>query len=176
MAVRIREIDRIADHSGIAAIDTAFETPVVFDLVIGERRLELVERALPQPRLKRYDIAELFAPWCSWDHGWVAVDDGGIVGVAVVEYEPWHRRLTLWHLYVDRVRRRGGIARALLERVEAHGREIGALRVWLETSTVNVPGIAAYARLGYTLCGVDSTYYESTSVADEVAVYLSKPL
>ncbi|MBC8068633.1 MAG: GNAT family N-acetyltransferase [Deltaproteobacteria bacterium] len=175
MAYTIREIDRAADHAGVAAIDTAFETPSVFELAIGDRRLELVERTLPQPRIKRYDIAELFAPWCTWDHGYVAVD-GGVVGVAAVEYEPWHRRLTLWHLYVDRRRRHEGIARALLERVEAHGRAIGALRVWLETSTVNVPGIAAYARLGYTLCGVDSTYYEATDVADEVAVYLSKPL
>ncbi|MBC8067970.1 MAG: GNAT family N-acetyltransferase [Deltaproteobacteria bacterium] len=175
MAFTLRELDRVTDHDGVAAIDTAFETASVFELAIDERRLELVERTLPQPRIKRYDIAELFAPWCTWDHGYVAVD-GGIVGVAVVEYEPWHRRLTLWHLYVGRPRRREGIARALLERVETHGRKIGALRVWLETSTVNVPGIAAYARLGYTLCGVDSTYYEATDVADEVAVYLSKPL
>jgi ribosomal protein S18 acetylase RimI-like enzyme len=175
MAVTIRELDRVADRAGISAIDTTFETASVFDLAITERRLELVERPLPEPRMKRYPIAELFAHWASWDSGWVA-GDGSVCAVAVVEYVPWHRRLVLWHLYVDRPRRREGIARALLDRVEAHGRELGAARVWLETSTVNVPGIAAYARLGYSLCGVDANYYETTAVADEVAVYLSKPL
>jgi ribosomal protein S18 acetylase RimI-like enzyme len=82
----------------------------------------------------------------------------------------------LWHLYITPERRGEGIARRLLTRAEAHGRALGAQRLWLETSTVNVPGIAAYARLGYTLCGVDTTYYEATPEADEAAVYLSKPL
>jgi ribosomal protein S18 acetylase RimI-like enzyme len=130
---------------------------------------------LSTPRTKRYEIGELFAPWCTWDTGWV-VEDPTICAVAAVEYEAWHRRLVLWHLYVDRARRREGIARELLAKVEAHGRAIGALRVWLETSTVNVPGIAAYAQLGYTLGGVDATLYEATAVADEAAIYLSKPL
>ena len=61
-------------------------------------------------------------------------------------------------------------------RVEAHGRELGARRVWLETSTINVPGIAAYARLGYTLCGADATFYEATYAEGEAAIYLSKAL
>jgi len=48
--------------------------------------------------------------------------------------------------------------------------------VWLETSNVNVPGIAAYTRLGYALCGVDTTLYEATAAAAETAIYLSKSL
>jgi hypothetical protein len=39
-----------------------------------------------------------------------------------------------------------------------------------------VPGIAAYARLGYTLCGADTTLYEATATDDELAVFLSRPL
>lgn len=175
MPLRIRPFDRVRDAAAVNAIDTAFETPTIFALEIGARRLELVAQSLPTPRTKRYPLAELFAPWCSWDTGWVA-EDPGVVAVAAVEYESWHRRLVLWHLYVDRSRRGEGIARALLDRVEAHGREVGATRVWLETSTVNVPGIAAYARLGYTLCGVDAHYYEGTAVADEAAIYLAKSL
>lgn len=175
MPLRIRPFDRDRDAAAVNAIDTSFETPTIFALAIGPRGIELVEHTLPAPRTKRYAIAELFAPWCSWDTGWVA-EDPDVVAVAAVEYEPWHRRLVLWHLYVDRSRRGEGIARALLDVVEAHGREVGAARVWLETSTVNVPGIAAYARLGYTLCGFDAHLYEGTAVADESAIYLSKSL
>jgi len=173
--IRIRNIDRVADAPAIRRLDTSFETSSIYALAITPRRIDLVEQSLATPRTKRYSIEELFAPWCSWDAGWVA-EDPDICAVAVVEHEPWHSRLVLWHIYVDRPRRREGIARRMLAQVEAHGREVGATRVWLETSTVNVPGIAAYARLGYTLCGVDATYYESTQTADEAAVYLSKPL
>jgi GNAT superfamily N-acetyltransferase len=113
-----------------------------------------------------------------WDTGFVAIDDdtGRITGFAAVEYEMWHARLVLWHFYVTPERRRHGLGRALMARVEDHGRDCGARRVWLETSNVNVPGIAAYARLGYTLCGADTTLYDGTSTASESAIYLSKPL
>ena len=88
----------------------------------------------------------------------------------------WHRRLVLWHLYVARARRRTGIGRALLHEVEAHGRERGARTVWLETTSMNVPGIRAYERLGYRLCGCDTTLYDTLVYADEAALYFSKPL
>ena len=174
-SIAIRKVDRVADRSGVAALDTSFETQSVFDVVITPRRIELVERMLPVPLVKRYPIEEVFAHWASWDTGFVAEDER-ICGFAAVEFEPWHARLVLWHLYVAPQRRREGIARALLARVEQHGRELGAHRVWLETSNINVPGIAAYARLGYAMCGVDTTLYEATSAAAESAIYLSKPL
>jgi len=171
----VREMNRKADRAGVAAIETGFETRSVFDVTVTPRRLELVERPLLAPVVKRYPIEDVFAAWARWTTAWVAVADR-IIGFAAVEYEAWHARLNLWHIYVAPERRREGIGRALLARVEAHGRERGARRVWLETSNVNVPGIAAYARLGYTLCGVDTTYYEGTPAAAESAVYLSKPL
>jgi GNAT superfamily N-acetyltransferase len=172
----IREMNRKADRRGVEAIDTSFETSSLFDVVATDRRLDLVERALPSARVKRYPIADAFAPWCSWDTAWVAEHDGEIVGFAAVEYEAWHARLVLWHIYVTRSVRRTGVGRALLAQVEAHGRARGARRVWLETTNVNVPGIAAYTRLGYTLCGLDITEYDTLPYADEAAIYLSKQL
>lgn len=164
-----------ADRAGVLAIDTAFSTPTIFDLVVEPRRLELRERTLATPHVKTYPIEDAFAPWASWKTAWVA-DDDGIVGFAAVEYEAWHTRLVLWHLYVDPSRRRTGIARQLLARVEDHARDRGATHVWLETSNVNVPGIAAYERLGYALCGVDELYYQSLGYAHEQAIYLAKRL
>jgi ribosomal protein S18 acetylase RimI-like enzyme len=102
-------------------------------------------------------------------------DDGQIRGFATVEYEPWHARLVLWFLYISPAYRRRGVGRALLERVEAYGRQAGATHVWLETSNVNVPGVAAYARLGYTLCGADRLYY-GAYMPGESALYLAKML
>jgi GNAT superfamily N-acetyltransferase len=165
-----------ADRAGVIALDTSFETTSIFDVVVTPRRIELVERPLATPLTKRYPIDDAFAHWAMWTDGFVADDDGRITGFAAVEYEAWHARLVLWHFYVAPDRRRHGIGRALLARVEEHGREVGARRVWLETSNVNVPGIAAYTRLGYALCGADTTLYDGTSTAAESAIYLSKPL
>jgi ribosomal protein S18 acetylase RimI-like enzyme len=170
----LRELDRTRDRAGMEAIDTAFDTDAVFDVEIDARRIELVERRLDRPLTRRYSIGEVFAPWARWDTGWVA-DDGEIRGFATVEFEAWNARLTLWFLYVAPAWRRRGIGRALLAQAEAHGRSVGASHVWLETQNVNVPGIRAYERLGYALCGVDHLLY-GDYLPGETAVYLAKRL
>jgi ribosomal protein S18 acetylase RimI-like enzyme len=173
-AIAIRELDRARDRRGIEAIDTGFETQTVFEVATTARTIELIERELAAPITKRYSIGEVFAPWAGWDRGWVA-SDGTIRGFAAVGYEAWHSRLVLWFLYIAPAWRRHGIGRRLLERAEGHGRAIGASHVWLETSNVNVPGVAAYTRLGYTLCGADRLYY-GDYMPGESAIYLAKTL
>ncbi len=148
---------------------------MIFDVVTHARSIALEERPLPRSITKRYPIDEVFASWASWQHGWVAEIDGMVRGFATVEYVAWHQRLVLWFLYVEPVFRRLGVGRALLAEVEQHGRNVGATQVWLETSNVNVPGVRAYERLGYTLCGVDSLYYGSYMPA-ESAIYMARSL
>lgn len=175
MAFTIRALKRKTDQHGVEAVDTSFETTTVFDVVTRARGIELVERKLETPIVKRYSIGEVFAPWARWDEGWVAEEDGAIRGFATVQQEAWHQRLVLWFLYISPAWRRRGVGRALLERVEAHGRVVGATHVWLETSNVNVPGVAAYDRLGYGLCGADTLYY-GEYMPGETAIYLAKRL
>jgi ribosomal protein S18 acetylase RimI-like enzyme len=176
MTFTIRELDRAQDRRGCEAIDTSFETDTIFELVTTPRSLELVERPVAPPHRKRYDIGEVFASWASWDRGWVAEDDDGVIrGFATTEYEPWHARLVLWFLYVDPEARRRGVGRALLARAEEQGRKLRAHHVWLETSNVNVPGVRAYERLGYSLCGADRLFYGGY-MPGETALYLAKPL
>jgi ribosomal protein S18 acetylase RimI-like enzyme len=176
MAIAVRPADRKRDRASVSAIDTSFETNAVFEVAVRARGLELVERTLAQPRGKRYAMADAFAEWSTWDHGWVAEDGGAVCGFAAVEYEPWHGRLVLWHLYITRTRRREGIGRALLAEVERYGVAQGAQRVWLETTSINVPGVHAYERLGYALCGMDVTLYDRLPYEDEAAIYLAKAL
>jgi ribosomal protein S18 acetylase RimI-like enzyme len=173
--VTIRELDRKTDRRAVEAIDTTFETATVFDLAVNARRLELVERTLEAPLHKRYSIGEVFAPWASWTAGWVAELEGAVRGFATVELEPWHQRLVLWFLYIAPAWRRRGVGRALLAQVEAHGRDVGASHVWLETSNVNVPAVHAYERLGYALCGADTRYY-GDYMPGETAIYFAKSL
>lgn len=172
MTSSIRELDRKKDRRAVEGIDTSFETDRVFDLVAAQRSLTLVERTLERPMTKRYPIDEVFAAWASWQRGWVA-DDEGVRGFATVEYVPWHQRVVLWFLYIERNERRRGLGRQLLAQVEHYARSVGATHVWLETSNVNVPGVRAYERRGYSLCGVDALYY-GRYMPGESAIYLAK--
>ena len=172
MTLRIRELDRKKDRRAIEALDTSFETDVIFELVAAQRGLTLEERKLEQTITKGYGIDEVFASWGSWQRGWVA-DDDGVRGFAAVEHEPWHQRVILWFLYIERAHRRRGVGRQLLEHVEAYARSAGATHVWLETSNINVPGVRAYERLGYSLCGADTLYY-GRYMPGESAIYLAK--
>ena len=175
MTFTIRSLDRQKDRKAVEAIDTSFETSTVFDLVASQRRLELHERALATPLTKRYEIGEVFAPWASWNVGWVAEADGGVRGFATAEYEGWNGRVNLWFLYIAPPWRRHGLGRALIAHVEAHARKLGASHVWLETSSVNVPGVRAYERLGFALCGADQTHY-GRYMPGETAIFLAKRL
>lgn len=175
VAVLIRSF-RDSDRKAVGALDTSFETGSMFDVVVKPRSIELSEKPLAAPRTKRYANADIFAQWSTWDTAFVAEIDGAVVGFAGVEYEPWHARLVLWHLYVQAAQRRQGVARALLDQCEAHGRRVGARRVWLETSSINVPGVKAYERLGYSLCGADVTLYDTMPYDDEAALYFMKKL
>ncbi|MFT3924249.1 MAG: GNAT family N-acetyltransferase [Myxococcales bacterium] len=175
MAFHVRELNRARDRRAIEALDTGFETDSIFELVVRPRGLELAERGLERPMTKRYAIDEVFAPWARWERGWVAETNDGVRGFAAVQHEAWHERLILWFLYIDRDSRRQGLGRALLEHAEAHGRSLGASHLWLETSNVNAPGVRAYERLGYSLCGADARYYGSY-MPGESAIYLAKTL
>ena len=169
-------LDPKADRAGVLALETVFETPTIYDVVVGARRIELVENRLETPLVQLHPIGDAFASWAPWDTAWVAEVDGAVNGFAAVEYEAWHSRRSSGTSTTLLVHRGHGIARQLMARVEEHGRARGATHVWLETSNVNVPGIAAYERLGYAMCGSDVLFYQDLPYADERALYFAKKL
>ncbi len=83
--------------------------------------------------------------------------DGEIQGFAVV----WlvHDELHVLNVAVAPEARRRGVARAVLDQVEARGREQGARVSMLEVRRGNAPAIALYRSLGYREVGVRPRYY-----------------
>jgi ribosomal-protein-alanine N-acetyltransferase len=82
---------------------------------------------------------------------------GTVQGFAVV----WlvHDELHVLNVAVAPEARRQGVARAILDRVEAQGREQGARVAMLEVRRGNQPAIALYLSLGYREVGVRPRYY-----------------
>ncbi|HUO12644.1 MAG TPA: GNAT family N-acetyltransferase [Caulobacteraceae bacterium] len=164
------------DASLIAAIDTAFTTLQVYRVDVTADSLSLVACHVASPITKRFPLDDLENPARPYDHAWVALAGERAVGFAATSFEPWNRRLVLWHLYVDAPERGRGVARRLLDSVEARGAACGARHLWLETSSLNAPGVAAYRALGFSLTGVDLTLYDGTPAEGESALFFSRPL
>jgi ribosomal protein S18 acetylase RimI-like enzyme len=164
------------DAAGITAIDTAFTTRQVYDATASGDGITLRLRDLDAPLTKRFPLDDLESDERPYDRAWVAVDGESIVGFAATSYADWNRRLTLWHLYVDTPWRGRGVARQLLASVEAEAAARGARHIWLETSSLNVPGVAAYRALGFALTGIDLTLYDGTPAEGETALFFSHPL
>jgi ribosomal protein S18 acetylase RimI-like enzyme len=164
------------DAAGIAEIDTSFTTDQVYDVDVAGDSIRLTIRELGASLSKRFPLDDLGGSERPYDHAWVALDGERIIGFAATAFEPWNRRLVLWHLYVNPSHRGRGVARRLLQAVNEHGVERGARHVWLETSSLNVPGVAAYRALGFALSGADLTLYDGTPAEGETALFFTRAL
>jgi ribosomal protein S18 acetylase RimI-like enzyme len=174
--IRIRAARLPDDAAAIERVDTSFTTDVVFEVDATGDGFSLRERRLPAPTAKRFPLDDVRSDERPWSHGFVAEDGGACIGFAAAGLEPWNRRLVLWHLYVQPSARGRGVGRQLVERVVELARELGARHLWLETSNLNGPGVAAYRALGFTLTGIDVTLYDGTPAEGEVALFFSKPI
>ena len=169
----IREVDRLTDAIALSELDTSFSSDFVYGVVPAENSLELRLDSAPSQEHKRYPL-DLDQP--VWDQGFAAVEGGRLRGFIATRYEPWNRRLAILHFYVDLQHRRRGIGRRLMERAIESGRMLGARTAWVETSNYNHPGILAYQRLGFSLCGFDLTLYQGTPNEGEFAIYLARSI
>ncbi|MFI9815425.1 GNAT family N-acetyltransferase [Saccharothrix variisporea] len=107
--------------------------------------------------------------------GFVA-EDGDIRGFVSLEVESWNRRLVIRQITVAPSHRGRGIGSHLMDLALDHGRRRHARTAWLETSSVNVPAVRAYQKMGFRLCGLDTTLYTGTPAEGETALYLARPL
>ena len=169
----IREVDRSTDASALGALDTTFTSDFVYSAVPGENSLELRLTPTPSQIQKRFPL-DLSQP--IWEQGFVAVEEDNLCGFIATRHEAWNRRLAIVHFYVDLQHRCRGIGRRLLMQAIESSRRTGAQTAWVETSNYNHPGILAYQRLGFSLCGFDSTLYQGTPSEGEFAIYLARPI
>ena len=174
--IGLRDAQLPADADAILQIDTSFSTNAIYIVDRSSTGITLREIELALPLTKRFPLDELKNENRKWDFAQVAIDDGHVCGFAAADYQEWNRRLILSHLYVDREYRNRGIARSLVDRVGEYGLRRGALHLWVETSNLNVPGIRAYRRMRFELCGADTTLYLGTPAANEQALFFALPL
>lgn len=173
MSPRIRVFVPSEHHGAVEALDTELRTDREFVVRRGAQGLELAVAPLRGPHRKRFPVDLSADPWT---HGYVAVEGGVVQGFIATSIEAWNSRLVIRHFYVDAALRRRGIGRVLVAHACSLGREAGAVTAWVETSNRNYPGVQAYQRLGFSLCGFDLSLYAGTRNEGEFALFLSRDL
>lgn len=104
-----------------------------------------------------YDIARLDGEPCGYS---AAVPD--------------NTGLFLSKLYVRQSCRGRGIARAMVDRIDARAKQMGARRVWLKCNRHNTDSLAAYERLGFHIASACVTDIGGGFIMDDYA--LEKPV
>ena len=173
--IEIRPADVEHDAALIRSLDTSFETGTILDVEADARGFRLVEKTIEPPLSKAFDLGRLDAAH-EWERVWLALDGDQAVGVIATQHVMWNRRVIIWHLYVNTTHRARGIGRRLLDTALSAAREAGVRTAWLETTNLNLPGVQAYERLGFQLCGLDTSLYDATASEGEVALFLCRPL
>jgi ribosomal protein S18 acetylase RimI-like enzyme len=96
-------------------------------------------------------LERLAADARSWVY--VAVDEDRVVGVGVVHVMPVLERddptARITAMVVDEGARRGGVGRALLDRLEETARAEGCAKIYLTTRYEREDAVAFYRRMGY---------------------------
>ncbi|MEU9674983.1 GNAT family N-acetyltransferase [Streptomyces parvus] len=169
------------DTGLVEALDGSFTTATVFRVEMAENGFTLRETPVDPPLTKVFpegeddDEAEEDGSKEGNPTFLAVAPDGSLAGFVSVTYARWNRRLTIEDIEVAPGHRGRGVGRALMSRAEEFARERGAGHIWLEVTNINAPAIHAYRRMGFSLCGLDTSLYEFTASAGEYALYLSKP-
>ncbi|MFC9294660.1 GNAT family N-acetyltransferase [Streptomyces sp. NPDC057011] len=178
----VYRLARPEDAGAIEALDSSFTTATVFEVAASEAGFTLREVPVEPPVYKEFPPEEHDEQGLGRGSGengeartYVALDDGRLCGFVATGYAAWNRRLTIEDIEVSPQHRGRGIGRALMDCADGFARERGADHLWLEVSSVNAPAVHAYRRMGFTLCGLDTTLYGGTPAAGEQALFMSRP-
>jgi ribosomal-protein-alanine N-acetyltransferase len=140
--------------------------------VNGRARPDLSFRRMREadlPRVMEIERAAFSHPWSedlvrrelAHEFSTVLLATGGAAGEVRGFAVVWlvHDELHVLNVAVAPEARRHGVARAILDQVEAQGRAQGARVSMLEVRRGNAPAIALYRSLGYREVGLRPRYY-----------------
>jgi ribosomal protein S18 acetylase RimI-like enzyme len=167
----VRDFDASIDAAPTTLLDTSYVSHASYGIRRDGERLVLESQPSSELIRRSYAI-DLSAD--AWKLARVAVLDGVVRGFVAWGRESWNRRLVIWHFYVDRPCRRTGAGRLLMDAALEWGRSEGLATAWVETANVNQPAVAAYRKLGFEICGFDTSLYQGTANQDDCRLHVAR--
>ena len=194
--VEVRTVEA-SDAPALHALDYSFETDRIYTLHIRSNfeqgdgqaspagqpafAFELRETRVDMPLYKDYRAYQLTldaveARLASAQGGYVALADGQVAGVILLNIEAWRAVVRIEDIIVGRLFRRYGIGTLLLNCAADWARNHGCHAILLETQNINYPAIRFYLRNGLQIWGISQHYYPLGSEEHEVAIFMGKLL
>lgn len=142
--------------------------------------IELRLVSLDLPLVKRYEpldeaMLQDYLAMPAMGHSFAAFDNEDCAGIALCEPVAWNASLWVREFHVAEAARGRGIGRQLMEAIVADARAAGLRCVICETQSTNVPAIRFYRAVGFTLEGIDVSYYSNRDLErGEVAVFMKR--
>jgi streptothricin acetyltransferase len=173
------------DQPLLQRLITGYTTDVVYRAIKTESdaAITIDLRLTPQPYIKRYsdlldaETLQRYTGIVQTGHSFAAYDDGQCVALAVCEAQAWNASLAIWEFHVEHTHQCKGIGRRLMEAVADHARMQNLRALVCETQSTNVPAIRFYRALGFTLDGIDLSFYTNQDYPDgEIAVFMKRHL
>lgn len=143
-------------------------------------RLNLV--ALNTPYNKRFEPDEPgeYKRYCGYlDHGMSLglYREDRLEGLAIAEPVRWNKTLWIWEFHIAPSYRGRGWGRKMMDELAHRASEAGLRIMVCETQNTNVPAIRFYRSVGFTMDGIDLTYYSNDAMPDgEIAVFMKRRL
>ncbi len=194
--VEVRAVE-MSDAPGLHSLDYSFETDRVYTLHVLRNfeqddglaslagqpafAFELRETLVDLPLYKDYrayqrSLEAVEARLAGAQGGYVALADGQVAGVILLNIEAWRSVTRIEDIIVGRLFRRYGIGTLLLNCAADWARNHGCHAILLETQNINYPAIRFYLRNGLEVWGISQHFYPPGSEEHEVAIFMGKML
>ncbi|MEU5533721.1 GNAT family N-acetyltransferase [Streptomyces sp. NPDC020362] len=173
----VYRLARSEDAQALAELDGSFTTDAVFSVAVTDEGFRICRTPVEPPLHKVFpdeDESEDDGGDPALSRTVVAFDGDELCGFVETSFSPWNTRLTIRDIEVAPAWRGKGVGRTLVNHAFDFARERRASHVWLEVSNINAPAIAAYLRMGFVFCGLDTTLYDGTESAGEQALFMSR--
>src|SRR5690349_7705527 len=192
--VEVRAV-AMSDAPALHALDYSFETDRIYTLNVqnnfeqdnGQALLagqptfafELRETLVDLPLYKDYRAYQrtseaVEARLASAQGGYVALADGQVAGVILLNIEAWRGVTRIEDIIVGRLFRRYGIGTLLLNCAADWARNHGCHALLLETQNINYPAIRFYLRNGLEVWSISQHHYPRGAEEHEVAIFMGK--
>jgi GNAT superfamily N-acetyltransferase len=187
----------ITDAPALHKLDYSFETDQIYTMrvsgILSQNEdavyspdkpalsFELWETPVDPPIYKsyrKYDHTqeEVENRLSSVDGGYIALADGQVAGVVLLNLEEWRSVTRIEDIIVGRQFRRYGIGSLLLNCASDWARKRSCWAIVLETQNVNYPAIQFYLRNGLEVWSIYQHFYPPGSVDHEIAIFMGKRL
>ena len=194
--VEVRAVEMF-DAPALHALDYSFETDRIFTLhvrgyfeqgdgqtpIAGQSALsfELRETPVDLPLYKdlrayKRTLEAVEARLASSQGGYVALANGQVAGVVLLNVEEWRSVARIEDIIVGRLFRRYGIGSLLLNCASDWARNRGCRAILLETQNINYPAIRFYLRNGLEVWSISQHHYPPGPDEHEVAIFMGKLL